>query len=69
MQSKAINTNRKARCAECSELLPPRQENKNFPFCSTRCKQIDLGRWLNEEYTLPMDRDNTERALPKEFED
>lgn len=20
------------------------------PFCSVRCKQIDLGKWLNEEY-------------------
>ena len=23
------------------------------PFCSERCKQIDLGRWLNESYRLP----------------
>ncbi|MGB9596471.1 MAG: DNA gyrase inhibitor YacG [Candidatus Poribacteria bacterium] len=27
--------------------LPP-----NFPFCSKRCKLIDLGKWLNEEYTI-----------------
>lgn len=24
-----------------------------FPFCSKRCKLIDLGRWLGEEYSLP----------------
>ncbi len=29
------------------EKLPP-----NFPFCSRRCKLIDLGRWLNEEYAI-----------------
>jgi uncharacterized protein len=23
------------------------------PFCSTRCRQIDLGRWLSEEQRLP----------------
>lgn len=23
------------------------------PFCSRRCKQVDLGRWLGEEYGLP----------------
>ncbi|MEK7400714.1 MAG: DNA gyrase inhibitor YacG [Candidatus Poribacteria bacterium] len=23
----------------------------NFPFCSKRCKLVDLGKWLNEEYT------------------
>ena len=27
--------------------LPP-----NFPFCSLRCKQIDLGKWLNEDYRI-----------------
>jgi hypothetical protein len=23
------------------------------PFCSSRCKQIDLGRWLGEVYMVP----------------
>ncbi len=27
------------------EKFPP-----NFPFCSQRCKLIDLGKWLDEEY-------------------
>jgi len=25
----------------------------HLPFCSPRCKQIDLGRWLREAYSLP----------------
>ena len=24
-----------------------------FPFCSPRCKTIDLGRWLTESYHIP----------------
>ena len=24
-----------------------------MPFCSERCRAIDLARWLNEEYSLP----------------
>lgn len=56
------------RCAECRHELPAREENKNFPFCSTRCREVDLGRWLNEEYTLTVTRDSTERALPSEPE-
>ena len=24
----------------------------HFPFCSDRCKTIDLGKWLNEEYRI-----------------
>jgi len=23
------------------------------PFCSLRCKNIDLGRWLDESYSVP----------------
>ena len=23
------------------------------PFCSKRCADIDLGRWFNEDYTVP----------------
>ncbi len=25
---------------------------KNFPFCSSRCKAVDLGKWLNEAYVI-----------------
>jgi len=24
----------------------------SFPFCSPRCRQIDLGKWLNEEHRI-----------------
>jgi uncharacterized protein len=27
---------------------------KNFPFCSDRCKLIDLGRWLDGKYQVPV---------------
>lgn len=23
-----------------------------FPFCSSRCRQVDLGRWMNESYVV-----------------
>ncbi len=25
------------------------------PFCSRRCADVDLGRWLNESYRVPSD--------------
>jgi endogenous inhibitor of DNA gyrase (YacG/DUF329 family) len=28
--------------------------NPSFPFCSERCKLIDLGRWLGERYRIPV---------------
>ena len=29
------------------------KENPNRPFCSERCKLIDFGGWVNEEYSVP----------------
>lgn len=26
-----------------------------MPFCSDRCRQIDLRRWLNEEIVMPVE--------------
>lgn len=36
------------RCPVCGKPAAP--EHK--PFCSRRCADIDLGRWLNESYRL-----------------
>jgi endogenous inhibitor of DNA gyrase (YacG/DUF329 family) len=34
---------------------------QNFrPFCSQRCQQIDLGRWLGERYRIPADESPAE---------
>ena len=29
------------------------QDNPFRPFCSERCKLVDLGRWVTEEYSVP----------------
>jgi endogenous inhibitor of DNA gyrase (YacG/DUF329 family) len=28
-------------------------EFPHLPFCSERCRRIDLGRWLGESYRIP----------------
>ncbi|WP_326518948.1 DNA gyrase inhibitor YacG [Acinetobacter sp. CAAS 2-6] len=39
-------------CPRCGQ--PSQWEDNPFrPFCSERCKLIDLGAWANEEYKLP----------------
>jgi uncharacterized protein len=43
----------KPRCPSCKKPAAPRKENASFPFCSERCKMIDLGRWLGGDYRLP----------------
>jgi uncharacterized protein len=32
----------------------------SFPFCSDRCKLIDLGRWLDSRYLVPGSKPETE---------
>jgi uncharacterized protein len=32
------------------------------PFCSERCRLIDLGQWLTESYTVPVEKLSEEEA-------
>ncbi len=40
-------------CPICGRPVPPRKANPAFPFCSERCKLVDLGKWLGDEYRVP----------------
>ena len=46
----------KARCPICGNGMhgPGPTEWPDWPFCSRRCKTIDLGRWLGESYRIAM---------------
>lgn len=37
-------------CAICDKPLAP--ESDLFPFCSKRCKLVDLNRWFGGEYAV-----------------
>ncbi len=39
------------RCPTCHKT-GPWLEGRYAPFCSKRCKLVDLGRWLGEEYRI-----------------
>jgi len=43
------------RCPICKKTAKARTENPTFPFCSPRCRSVDLGKWLNEEYRVHLD--------------
>jgi endogenous inhibitor of DNA gyrase (YacG/DUF329 family) len=38
--------------------------NPYRPFCSERCKMIDLGRWAGGEYRIPTEEKPPEEELP-----
>jgi endogenous inhibitor of DNA gyrase (YacG/DUF329 family) len=37
----------------CGKPVAPRAASRAFPFCSDRCKLLDLGKWLGEDYRVP----------------
>ena len=44
----------KVRCPICDAAMPGnRKDYPDYPFCSRRCRMIDLGRWLGEGYRVP----------------
>jgi endogenous inhibitor of DNA gyrase (YacG/DUF329 family) len=40
------------KCPTCNKEVQW-QDNPFRPFCSERCKLIDLGKWVSEEYRVP----------------
>ena len=49
-----MTTNKEnAICPTCNEINTWRQDNPFRPFCSERCKLIDLGAWADESQCIP----------------
>jgi uncharacterized protein len=44
-------------CSICGKEFQPEQSSA-LPFCSERCRLIDLGRWLDEGYGMPVERED-----------
>jgi endogenous inhibitor of DNA gyrase (YacG/DUF329 family) len=40
-------------CPICGKPVEWRKENAWRPFCSERCKKIDLGAWAAGDYSVP----------------
>jgi endogenous inhibitor of DNA gyrase (YacG/DUF329 family) len=51
------------KCPICAKPMEPAFR----PFCSARCKQVDLNRWFSESYRVPVqsaDEEEDETARP-----
>ena len=59
----------KVRCPICDAAMPGNwQDYPDYPFCTRRCRIIDLGRWLGEDYKVagkPQEPD-ADRSTPGE---
>ena len=43
-------------CPTCKKVLRWTVENEFRPFCSERCRLIDLGAWADEKHTIAGER-------------
>jgi endogenous inhibitor of DNA gyrase (YacG/DUF329 family) len=41
-------------CPTCQKPTEWSTDNPFRPFCCERCKLIDIGKWANEEYVVPV---------------
>jgi endogenous inhibitor of DNA gyrase (YacG/DUF329 family) len=54
MEEEGMATKKKSaklfKCHTCGMLVQP--EDEDFPFCSDRCRKIDLGKWATGAYKI-----------------
>ena len=66
--SEPVPARRRRRCSNCGKPMVMRYR----PFCSPRCRDLDLGRWLNGAYAVPaveVDDDEDQDQPPRPDED
>ena len=57
MQDRPVNPDapprtRRVRCPACGKPALYAAENPARPFCSARCRSVDLGAWASESYRV-----------------
>lgn len=57
-----MTTARIVNCPTCQQGVKWTAANANRPFCSERCKLIDLGSWAAEDHRIPAE-------TPPDFDD
>jgi hypothetical protein len=58
------------RCPICGKAfeIAKLDDRPSFPFCSDRCKLVDLGRWIDGDYAIPGPPAEPEPQTPDEEE-
>ena len=51
------------KCPTCSKEVPWQGDQKWKPFCSERCKLIDLGEWASEGHSIAGESVQVENSL------
>jgi endogenous inhibitor of DNA gyrase (YacG/DUF329 family) len=57
---KIMNKNLTVKCPTCEKEFNY-YSSEYRPFCSEKCRMIDLGHWFKESYTVPVKKQNPEK--------
>jgi endogenous inhibitor of DNA gyrase (YacG/DUF329 family) len=57
----------KLRCPICKKTV--KSGDADFPFCSDRCRTVDLGKWASGAYVIPSVEDADEQIRESTPED
>ena len=52
------------RCPQCGTPVEWTAASRWRPFCSERCKLLDLGAWASEAYRIPAEEEDEPDADP-----
>jgi endogenous inhibitor of DNA gyrase (YacG/DUF329 family) len=52
------------KCPTCGRPVAWSEASKHRPFCSERCKMIDLGAWASDRYVVPGSAAGQAEAMP-----
>ena len=55
---------RRVPCPRCKQPALYAESNRWRPFCSERCRNLDLGAWASESYRVPDETPPDEPAPP-----
>ena len=66
---KPHTSKRKIKCPQCGRLTLFSSENPFRPFCSERCRLLDLGQWADESYRIPVEQSSVSSELEIPDED
>jgi endogenous inhibitor of DNA gyrase (YacG/DUF329 family) len=60
---------RTANCPICKKTIGFERlsDQPFFPFCSERCKLVDLGRWIDGAYTISRELNEEELEIVEEL--
>jgi uncharacterized protein len=56
----------RVKCPTCGRTIEWSAASPWRPFCSERCKLIDLGAWLTEQHAIPGDKVEDDDARARE---